>query len=399
MTNIISNTETIPLSPAEIERYSRQIVIPEIGVEGQEKLKAARVLIIGAGGLGSPLALYLTAAGIGTLGIIDFDEVNFSNLQRQILFSSGDVGLPKAEIAKMKLKSLNPEIEIKIYNDKLTNSNALEILSEFDLIADGSDNFATRYLVNDAAAILRKPVAYGSILKFNGQASFFNSVSGPCYRCLYPDPPKAGEIPSCDEAGVLGALAGIIGSIQANEVLKYFLGIGTLLEGRLLMLDSLEMKFKELKFEKNPDCLVCGDNPSIKELIDYDLFCGVNKNENNIKLNNMSDSRTSEEISVEELKQKIESGEKVNLLDVRQEFETEIATLGGVVIPINSLPGRLDELEKFKKEELIIYCHSGINSYYAMEFLKQEAGFTNVKNLTGGIAEWAYKIDPTMKKY
>jgi molybdopterin/thiamine biosynthesis adenylyltransferase/rhodanese-related sulfurtransferase len=381
------------LTPSEIERYSRHIAIPEIGIEGQTKLKAAKALIIGAGGLGSPLGLYLAAAGVGKIGIVDFDNVSYSNLQRQILYTGNDVGMPKAETAKEKLKAINPNIDIEIYDEKLTSDNALQIIKDYDIVADGSDNFATRYLVNDACVLLKKPVVYGSILRFEGQVSVFDSSIGPCYRCLFPEPPNQGEVPSCEEGGVLGVLPGIIGSIQANEVIKYFLGKGELLIGRLLMLDALAMRFRELKFEKNPDCPVCGDTPLITELIDYEKFCS-NKSKINMK------EHSEWEITIEELKEKIDKGEKFTLLDIREPYEASIASIaGGVLIPINSLPYKLEEIPAGKDDEIILYCHSGRRSFYAMEFLRDRAGFINVKNLIGGITEWATKIDPTMKKY
>ncbi len=380
------------LTSAELERYSRHIVIPEVGIEGQKKLKASKVLIIGAGGLGSPLCLYLTAAGIGTIGIVDFDEVSFSNLQRQVLYTGEDVGMPKAGTAKQKLEALNPNVELITYDAKLTSGNALEILKEYDIVADGTDNFATRYLVNDACVFLHKPVVYGSILRFEGQVSVFDSANGPCYRCLYPEPPAPGDVPSCAEGGVLGVLPGIIGSIQANEVIKYLLGKGELLTGRLLMLDSLAMKFKELKYKKNPDCPVCGSNPSITELIDYEEFC-------NQKINNKMAENSNWEITVEELKEKIDKGEKFTLLDVREVYETEIASIGGTLISINSLVEKIDEIPCSKDEELIVYCRTGHRSGHAVEYLRDKAGFKKVKNLVGGIHAWSDKIDPKVRKY
>jgi adenylyltransferase/sulfurtransferase len=379
------------LSKEELERYSRHIVIPEVGLEGQEKLKKAKVLIIGAGGLGSPLCLYLAAAGIGYIGIVDFDTVSISNLQRQILFRSSEAGKLKSETAKDKLLALNPDIQIKTHNVKLTKDNALEIMKDYDVIADGSDNFPTRYLVNDACVLLKKPFVYGSILRFNGQVTFFDSVNGPCYRCLYPEPPLPGEIPSCEEAGVLGALPGIIGSIQANEVIKYILGKGELLTGRLLMLDSLKMEFRELKIFKNDECPVCSDNPSITELIDYDEFCS------NPALPELEHNKT--EITVDELKEKMERGENFFLLDVREPFEKQIASLGGTLIPINSLQQRIDEIMNQKENEVIVYCRTGNRSHYAAEFLREKYGFKRAKNLLGGIHAWHDRIDSSIIKY
>jgi len=385
----ISKIENIELSKEELERYSRHIVIPEVGIEGQKKLKNAKVLVIGAGGLGSPVLTYLAAAGIGKIGIVDFDVVSRTNLQRQILFSTNDIGKQKAEIAKQKLNALNPNVEIEIYSVKLDRNNALGILKPYDVIVDGSDNFATRYLVNDACVMLGKPFVYGSILQFAGQVSFFDSTKGACYRCLYPNPPEPGEVPSCDQAGVLGVLPGIIGSIQANEVLKFILGKGELLTGRLLILDALKMKFHELEFEKNPDCPVCSANPGSVELIDYDEFCNSAANEESL----------SHDMTVEELKAKIDKGENVYIIDVREPFERDIASIGGVLIPLNSLPDKIEEIEASKDDEIVIYCHSGRRSDAAAEFLRTRAGFKNVKNLLGGITAWSERIDSSISKY
>ena len=379
------------LSNEEIERYSRHIVIPEVGLEGQERLKNAGVLVIGAGGLGSPISIYLAAAGVGTIGLIDFDVVSNSNLQRQVLYGSNDIGLSKVERAKNRLLEINNNINVKTYNFKLTKDNAIEIINNYDIVADGSDNFATRYLVNDACVFQKKPVVYGSILRFDGQVSVFDSTKGPCYRCLYPEPPMPGEIPSCEEGGVLGVLPGIIGSIQANEVIKYIIGKGELLIGRLLMLDALKMEFRELKVYKNDECPICGDNPTIKELIDYEDFC------NNPALVESDHNKT--EISVEELKAKIDNGDKFFLLDVREEFETKIASLGGKLIPINSLANRFEEIMSEKENEVIVYCRTGNRSHYATEFLREQCGFKNAKNLIGGIHTWHDRIDSSVKKY
>ena len=384
---ILKNT----LSNEEIERYSRHIVIPEVGLEGQERLKNAGVLVIGAGGLGSPISIYLAAAGVGTIGLIDFDVVSNSNLQRQVLYGSNDIGLSKVERAKNRLLEINNNINVKTYNFKLTKDNAIEIINNYDIVADGSDNFATRYLVNDACVFQKKPVVYGSILRFDGQVSVFDSTKGPCYRCLYPEPPMPGEIPSCEEGGVLGVLPGIIGSIQANEVIKYIIGKGELLIGRLLMLDALKMEFRELKVYKNDECPICGDNPTIKELIDYEDFC------NNPALVESDHNKT--EISVEELKAKIDNGDKFFLLDVREEFETKIASLGGKLIPINSLANRFEEIMSEKENEVIVYCRTGNRSHYATEFLREQCGFKNAKNLIGGIHTWHDRIDSSVKKY
>lgn len=387
------------LTPKEIERYSRHLVIPEVGMEGQQKLKNARVLMIGAGGLGSPIGMYLAAAGIGTLGIIDFDTVSFSNLQRQIMYSTNDVGHSKANLAKVRLNEINPNIEIITYDTKLNRDNALDLMKDFDIIADGSDNFAARYLVNDACVLLGKPFVYGSILRFEGQVSFFDTKTGPCYRCLYPEPPNAGDAPSCEEGGVLGVLPGIIGSIQAAEVIKYIIGKGELLRGRLLMLDALKMKFREITFEKNTDCPACGENPLITGLIDYEEFCSSKRNGNSDnRENNMTDN-SKWEISVTDYKAKIDSGEEPFLLDVREPFETKIATIGGHLIPLSELRDRMGELPEDRSAELIVYCRTGNRSHHATVFLRDEGGYTNVKNLLGGIHAWHDKIDAEIKKY
>jgi sulfur-carrier protein adenylyltransferase/sulfurtransferase len=380
------------LTPGEIERYSRHLVIPEVGMEGQQKLKSTRVLLIGAGGLGSPMGMYLAAAGVGKIGIVDFDTVSHSNLQRQIIYSTNDVGHPKGELAKERLHEINPNVEVIVYDTKLTKDNALDIIKDYDIVADGSDNFATRYLVNDTCVLLSKPFVYASILRFEGQVSFFNSVNGPCYRCLYPQPPNAGDVPSCEEGGVLGVLPGIIGSIQANEVIKYIIGKGELLSGRLLLLDALKMSFREVKFEKDPACPVCGENPVITELIDYEEFCNNINNKTN-----MTDSNT--EISVEEYKRRIDSGDLPYLLDVREQYESDIASIGGHLIPMSELRDRMDELPENKNAEIIVYCRTGNRSHHAMMYLKDEGGYTNVKNLLGGIHAWHDRIDSGVTKY
>jgi adenylyltransferase/sulfurtransferase len=375
-------------------------MIPEVGVEGQTKLKNAKVLIIGAGGLGTPLGMYLAAAGVGKLGLIDFDTVSYSNLQRQVIYSTDDVGKPKVDIARRKLLQINPNVAIETYNVKLTSGNALEILEGYDIIADGSDNFATRYLVNDSCVLLGKPDVCGCIFRFTGQVTLFNAPSGPCYRCLYPEPPIPGEMPSCDESGVFGVLPGMVGSMQANEVIKYIIGKGELLLGRLLVLDALTMSFKELSFAKNPDCPVCGKKSVIKELIDYDEFCrvGLRKIESSLGVKDKGVAVQSEqEITVEQLKRKIDNNEKFFLLDIREPYESKISTIGGLLIPINDLPQRVDELNK--DDEIIVYCRTGSRSYYAVQYLKDVAGFPDVKNLVGGINQWADKIDKTLIKY
>lgn len=383
------------LSDIEIERYNRHLIIPEVGVEGQQKLKAARVLIVGAGGLGSPIGMYLAAAGVGKIGIVDFDRVNLSNLQRQVIFSTDDVGKKKTDVMKQRLQKINPNIEIKTYDIKLNTENALGIIKEYDVITDGSDNFATRYLVNDACVLLGKPDVYGSILRFEGQVTVFDSKRGPCYRCLYPEPPAPGSIPTCEEAGVLGVLPGIIGSIQANEVIKYIIGKGDLLVGRLMMFDALKMKFKEITFKKDKNCPVCGENPTIMKLLDYEALCGsVNGKE---QTKNEVSVQSKLEITVDELKRKMDKNENIFLLDVREPFETRIASIGGQLIPLGQLPERLHELNK--DDEIVIYCHTGVRSLYVAKFLKDKAGFKNAVSLHGGINEWSEKIDSSIKKY
>jgi molybdopterin/thiamine biosynthesis adenylyltransferase/rhodanese-related sulfurtransferase len=377
------------LSNNELKRYARHLVLPEVGEPGQKKLKSAKVLIVGAGGLGSPIGLYLTAAGVGSIGIIDFDSVSFSNLQRQVLFSEDKIGKPKAEIARERILEINSGIEVKAYNEKLTYKNALDIISDYDVVADGSDNFSAKYLINDACVMLGKPLVYGSVLRFEGQASVFYPKEGPCYRCLYPEPPDGGNVLSCEEAGVLGVLPGIIGSIQANEVIKLIIGKGETLAGRLLVLNSLEMKFREIKFKKNPDCPVCGKNPVIKKLTEelYDFESCAPAEDDNFK----------SEITVEELKKKIDNKEKFFLLDVREPIETRISSIGGELIPLKELPRRINELSK--DDEIIIYCRTGHRSHNAVQFLREQAGFKKVRNLLGGINLWAEKIDNSLQKY
>ena len=406
--NIDAKAE-INLTPNELERYSRHIIIPEVGIEGQEKLKAAKVLLVGAGGLGSPIAMYLAAAGVGQIGIVEFDEVSFSNLQRQVLYSTNDVGLGKAELARHRLHDINPNVEVKLHREKLVSSNAMAIISGYDIVADGTDNFPARYLVNDACVLLGKPFVYGSILRFEGQVSFFDPKSGPCYRCLYPEPPASGDVPSCAEGGVLGVLPGIIGSLQANEVLKYILGKGEMLNGRLMMFDSLKSEFRQMKFSKNAKCPACSKEPKIKELLDYEEFCDpVRPTKPKFKGNDMTEDTQNEnkevdysnsEITVEEYKARIDSGEKIFLLDVREPFEKAIANIGGTLIPMAELKSRMADLPQDKNEEIIVYCRTGSRSHNVMVYLKEEEGYTNVKNLLGGIYAWNEKIDRKIKKY
>jgi molybdopterin/thiamine biosynthesis adenylyltransferase/rhodanese-related sulfurtransferase/molybdopterin converting factor small subunit len=383
------------LTAEEVTRYSRHLILPEVGMEGQKKLKASSVLCIGAGGLGSPVAMYLAAAGIGTLGLVDFDVVDYSNLQRQILHGTPDVGRPKLQSAKDRLKALNPGVEIRTFETALTSQNALEIFKDFDVIVDGTDNFPTRYLVNDACVLLNKPNAYGSIFRFEGQASVFGTKEGPCYRCLYPEPPPPGLVPSCAEGGVLGVLPGIIGCIQANETLKLLLGIGEPLIGRFLVFDALRTKFRELKLRKDPDCPVCGTHPTVTALIDYDQFCGVTPAAQEPALTN--DTAASQEITVLELKARRDRGEDLFVLDVREPHEYEINRIpGSTLIPLGELPERFTELDA--NREIVAQCKSGMRSARAAAFLR-EHGFKNVKNLKGGILAWVDQVDPSQPKY
>ena len=381
--------EAVTLTNDEILRYSRHLIMPEVGMEGQQKLKAARVLCIGAGGLGSPLALYLAAAGVGTLGIVDFDVVDYTNLQRQIIHSTADVGRKKLDSAAEKLKAINPFLTIKTFDTRLTSDNALKIFADFDIIADGTDNFPTRYLVNDACVLTGKPNVYGSIFRFEGQASVFATEHGPCYRCLYPEPPPPGLVPSCAEGGVLGILPGLVGVMQATEVIKLILGKGEPLIGRLLLVDALGMKFRELKLRKNPDCPVCGTHPTITKLIDYNEFCGIRGEETPVTSN-------VPEMQVEELKQKLDAGEDIFVLDVREPHEYQICNIGGYLIPLGDLPKRVSELDSSR--EIVAHCRSGVRSGKAVDFLRQ-AGFKKVRNLAGGILAWADRVDPKMPKY
>jgi molybdopterin/thiamine biosynthesis adenylyltransferase/rhodanese-related sulfurtransferase len=408
LTETLEETTTaLPkLSNDEIARYSRHLILPEVGMEGQQKLKAAKVLCVGTGGLGAPLALYLAAAGVGTIGLVDFDTVDASNLQRQVIHSTATVGKLKVDSAEIMLKGLNPYLNVVKYNTMLTSANALEIFKDFDVIADGTDNFQTRYLVNDACVLTGKPNAYGSIFRFEGQASVFGTKEGPCYRCLYPEPPPPGLVPSCAEGGVLGILPGLVGVIQATEVIKLILKIGDPLIGRLLLVDSLGMTFRTLKLRKNPDCPVCGTHPTVTELIDYDQFCGVPKPTETGPLEVAQNKAVSDlpvvdgipQISVEALKAKLDAKEDVFVLDVREPHEYPIANLGAPLIPVGSLESRIAELAPQKNSEIIVHCRSGARSQKAAVILKN-AGFTNVSNLTGGILAWAEKIDPTMPKY
>jgi molybdopterin/thiamine biosynthesis adenylyltransferase/rhodanese-related sulfurtransferase len=385
-----SRNGAVDLSNEEIARYSRHLIMPEVALDGQKKLKQARVLTIGAGGLGSPLALYLAAAGVGTLGIVDFDVVDESNLQRQIIHGTSDLGRPKLESARDRVEDINPNVKVEAFGEPLSSENALEIFEGFDVIVDGTDNFPTRYLVNDASVLTGKPNVYGSIFRFEGQASVFYAEEGPCYRCLYPEPPPPGLVPSCAEGGVLGILPGAIGTIQATETVKLLLGIGEPLIGRLLLYDALGMSFREMKLRKDPNCPVCGENPTVTELIDYQEFCGIPQ------ANARSQGDEVPEITVGELKQRLDNGGKVSVLDVREPHEYEVANLGARLIPLPELPERLVELDR--DEILAIHCKTGGRSARAVKFL-QGAGFQNVYNVKGGIDAWSEQIDPSVPKY
>jgi adenylyltransferase/sulfurtransferase len=407
-------TEDVALSNDEIKRYSRHLIIPEFGVEGQKKLKRASVLMIGAGGLGSPLGMYLAAAGIGRLGIVDFDVVDYSNLQRQLLHGTPDVGKAKALSAKETIARLNPHVEVVTYETPLTSANALDILKDYDVIVDGTDNFPTRYLVNDACVMLKKPNVYGSIFRFEGQVSVFWANSreatdgrlpdGACYRCLYPEPPPPGLVPSCAEGGVLGVLPGVVGTMQAIETIKILTGLGEPMVNRLLLFDALKMKFRELKLRKNPECVVCSDHPSITALIDYEAFCGMpsNDHQGNSELNSSREktmSTSPNEITVQELKARLDAGETPFILDVRNPNEWEIVRLQGTtLIPLPELPNRLAELSGKQETEILVHCKMGGRSAQACEILRQN-GFKNVKNVVGGINAWALEIDKTMPTY
>ncbi len=387
-----ATAEEITLSPEEIGRYSRHLIMPEVTLEGQKKLKAARVLLIGAGGLGAPLGLYLTAAGIGHLGIVDSDVVDDSNLQRQVTFTTEDIGVSKLDAAKRRLSALNPHIEITTYETRLTSENALELFKDYDIIADGTDNFPTRYLVNDACVLLGKPNVYASIFRFEGQVSIFGAPDGPCYRCLYPEPPPPGLVPSCAEGGVLGVLPGIVGSLQAAEVIKLALGIGEPLIGRLLRFDALKMQFREYKLRKDPDCPVCGAHPTVTGLIDYDEFCGVNAAPE-IEL----DAR--QEITPTEVKGRLDAGERLVIVDVREPHEWAIGRIDAPdvrFIPLGDLASRMHELDT--ADDIIMQCRSGVRSAKGLAVL-QGAGFRKLKNLTGGILAWSDEVDPSVAKY
>ncbi len=384
------DVEELPsLSPAEIRHYSRHLIMPEVGTTGQRRLKAAKVLTIGAGGLGSPLGLYLAAAGVGTLGLVDFDVVDESNLHRQVLFGRSSVGRPKIQAATERLRDVNPHIKVVPHEVRLDSSNALALFKDYDVIVDGTDNFPTRYLVNDACVLLGKPNVYGSIFRFEGQVSIFWGAKGPCYRCLFPEPPPPGLVPSCAEGGVLGVLPGIIGSLQANEVIKLIVGVGDPLIGRLVLFDALKMKFRELKLRKDPNCPICSDHPTQDELIDYEQFCGIDPRAETVE--------QAFEISAPQLKAWLDEGRPVTILDVRNPQEWEICRIeGATLIPLPELQDRLGELDP--AATIVAQCHSGMRSARAVNFLRQ-MGFSRAINLAGGIDAWSAQVDPSVPRY
>lgn len=380
-----------PLTRDQMRRYSRHLLLPEVGVKGQRRLRASKVLLVGAGGLASPAALYLAAAGVGEIGLVDFDRVEASNLQRQVMYGTRDVGRPKLEAARDRLTDLNPDVTVRTYEQHLTSENAMETLRPYDVILDGTDNFPTRYLVNDASVLLGKPNVYGSIYRFEGQASVFDSRRGPCYRCLYPEPPPPGLVPSCAEGGVFGVLPGLIGTIQATETVKLLLGVGEPLIGRLLLFDALTLRFRELRLRKNPDCVICGTHPTQTSLIDYPAFCGVTA------AGDLAATDEIPEITPEALSARLSGEDPPLVIDVRNPSEWEIAHLSGAtLIPLGELPQRVTELAHAR--EVVLYCHSGRRSAQGTQMLL-ELGFTHVSSLKGGIEAWAEKIDPTMPRY
>lgn len=394
MQSITGNWESVTLSNDEIRRYSRHLIMPEVALEGQQKLKAASVLLVGTGGLGSPMAMYLAAAGVGKIGLVDFDVVDFSNLQRQILHGTEDVGRPKLESAAEKLRSVNPNVEVVTHETIFDSGTAMDIAKDYDLIADGTDNFPTRYLTNDVCVLLGKPNVHASIFRFEGQASVFYAEEGPCYRCLYPDPPPPGEVPSCAEGGVLGILPGVLGTIQATEVIKLILGIGEPLIGKLLLFDALDMSMRTLKLQRDPECPICGENPTIHELIDYEEFCGVPVGSEAVE----EELGPEWEITPTELAQRLSrDGQDLYVVDVREPHETEIADIPkDTLIPLGDLPARMHELDS--ADEIVLFCRSGVRSAQALRALR-EAGFGKLKNLKGGILAWSDEIDPSVPQY
>ena len=398
----MSSSVLSSLSPAELQRYARHLSLPEVGIEGQEKLRAGRVLLVGAGGLGSPVALYLAAAGVGKLGVVDFDRVDVTNLQRQVLHGTGDVGRKKTESARSRLYDVNPHVEVETYDTTLTSENALDIIREYDVVVDGTDNFQTRYLTNDACVILGKPNVYGSIFRFEGQASVFATPDGPCYRCLFREPPPPGLVPSCAEGGVFGVLPGLVGMIQATETVKLLLGIGEPLAGRLLLIDALRMSFRTIQLRRDPTCPACGTR-EITALIDYEEFCGTKAPLSASPANGTADAGGGgaagavREITVAELATKLRSGADFDLIDVREPYEQAIARIPGArLIPLRALGAAAPSLDRGR--EIVLHCHHGMRSAAAAEYL-QELGFRNVWNLAGGIDAWSDEIDPAVPKY
>ena len=388
-----SGSNPIELSHEEVKRYSRHLIMPEVGVQGQKKLKASSVLLIGTGGLGSPLGLYLASAGVGRIGLVDFDVVDFTNLQRQVLYTTQDVGKPKLEVAKARLSAINPFITLETHETRLSSENALEILKGYDVVVDGTDNFPTRYLINDACVLLKKPNVYGSIFRFEGQASVFDATKGPCYRCLYSEPPPPGLVPSCAEGGVFGILPGIIGTIQATEAIKLLLGKGEPLIGRLLLFNALKMRFRELKLRKNPACPACGSHPTITQLIDYEEFCGLARGEEA----QTPTSHDEWEVTAKELETLLKKNGVIKLIDVREPHEYEICHIPGAkLIPTSEFVHRIGELDS--ADQMVLYCHKGIRSRNAVELLKT-AGFKKIKSLKGGVDAWAEEVDASMPRY
>ncbi len=392
--SVNSLAQQVPaLETAELVRYSRHLLLPEVGVSGQARLKSSRVLVIGAGGLGSPLALYLAAGGVGTLGMVDFDLVDVTNLQRQVIHSTDSIGKPKLESARDRIAEINPHVHVESYPVQLTSANALEIFADYEVIVDGTDNFPTRYLANDASVLLGKPYVYGSVFRFEGQNSVFAAPGGPCYRCLFAEPPPPGMVPSCAEGGVLGVVPGIVGTIQALETIKLLLGVGQTLAGRLLIFDALKLSFRELQLRRDPECPVCGDNPTVTELIDYERFCGIEpiaEDEQEMK---------NDRLSVLELKEQLDKGDAVELIDVREQYEWDIGNLapqGAKLIPLNELRDRAEEIDR--DGDVVVYCRTGARSQRAVDFLRGQ-GFTRVRNLEGGIHAWSDDVDPSIPKY
>ncbi|MGB3713311.1 MAG: molybdopterin-synthase adenylyltransferase MoeB [Candidatus Promineifilaceae bacterium] len=393
--------EGVDLSNEEIQRYSRHLIMPEVGMAGQRKLKAASVLLIGAGGLGSPLAMYLAAAGVGRIGLVDYDVVSYSNLQRQVIHGTSDVGRPKLDSARDRIKEINPFVLVDTFDVPLTSENALEIMAPYDVIIDGTDNFPTRYLTNDACVLLGKPNVYGSIFRFEGQASVFYAKEGPCYRCLFPEPPPPGLVPSCAEGGVLGVLPGTIGAIQATETIKLILGVGDPLIGRLMIYDALNMSFDEVRLRKDPNCPVCGENPTVTELIDYEQFCGVPAHDNSLYTAGLDEAVLAgvPQISPVELQARLTEGERLFILDVREPHELEISNLshlGAVLIPMGQVLERMGELDT--AQEIVVQCRTGVRSAEIVHLLQQH-GFTKLYNLDGGINRWAYEVDARIPIY